>query len=109
MKRSKPTNFGTNSSPQLPREINSRAQLRDLQRTMANALFRPLNSQWGMQTRWIDGSSMEAVASELSSRTIASARLSDWKFIIANIGSGPSIASMTITLGCARSLGSGGS
>jgi putative DNA-binding protein len=64
MKRSKPTNSGTNSSPQLPREVNSRAQLRNLQRAMANALFRPLNPQWGMQKRWTDGSSMEAVASE---------------------------------------------
>src|ERR1700758_4505089 len=64
MKRSKPTNSGTNSSPQLPREVNSRAQLRNLQRAMANALFRPLNPQWGMQKRWTDGAPMEAGASE---------------------------------------------
>ena len=64
MKRLKPTNSGTSNSPRLPREVNSRAQLRDLQRAMAQALFRPLTSQWGMQKRWTDGASMEAVASE---------------------------------------------
>jgi hypothetical protein len=64
MKRLKPTNSGSNSSPQVPREVNSRAQLRDLQRAMASALFRPLTSQWGMQKRWTDGGSMEAVAAE---------------------------------------------
>src|SRR5260370_5169501 len=64
MKHSKLTNSATNSSPRPPREINSRAQLRELQRVMAGALFRPLTSEWGMQKRWTDGAPMEAVAAE---------------------------------------------
>jgi hypothetical protein len=64
MKRSKPTNSETNSSQRPPAKINSRAQLRQLQRVMAGALFRPLTPQWGMQKRWTDGASMKAVASE---------------------------------------------
>jgi hypothetical protein len=64
MKHSKPTNSATNSSPRAPREIKSRAQLRELQRVMTGALFRPLNAQWGMQKRWTDGAPMEALASE---------------------------------------------
>jgi hypothetical protein len=64
MKRSKPTNSATNSSPRAPREISSRAQLRELQRVMAGALFRPLTSQWRMQKRWTDGSRMHDLAAE---------------------------------------------
>ena len=64
MKHSKLTNSATNTSPRPPREINSRAQLRELQRVMAGALFRPLNSKWGMQKQWTDGAPMETVAAE---------------------------------------------
>src|SRR5258708_39942461 len=60
MKRSKPKNSRTNSSPRPPRQISPRAQLRELQRVMASALFRPLTPQWGMQKRRGDGVSMEA-------------------------------------------------
>ncbi|MBV8901329.1 MAG: putative DNA-binding domain-containing protein [Verrucomicrobia bacterium] len=31
---------------------------------MANALFRPLTPEWGMQKRWVDGRRMHALASE---------------------------------------------
>jgi Putative DNA-binding domain len=64
MKRSKPTNSATNSSPRPPRQISTRAQLRELQRVMAAALFRPLTPQWGMQKHWTDGSGMHDVAAE---------------------------------------------
>jgi Putative DNA-binding domain len=64
MKRSKPTNSATNSSPRAPREINSPAKLRELQRVMAAALFRPLTPHWGMQKRWIDGSRTGKAAAE---------------------------------------------
>src|SRR5258707_10042659 len=64
MKRSKPTNSATNSSPRPPRQISSRAQLRELQRVMAATLFRPLTPQWGMQKRWTDGSRMHDMAAE---------------------------------------------
>ena len=62
MKRSKPTNSATNSSPRLPRQISSLAQLRKMQRVMAGVLFRPLTPQWRMQKRWTDGSRMEELA-----------------------------------------------
>jgi hypothetical protein len=58
MKRLKPTNSATNTSPQRPRKVNSRAELRELQRVMATALFRPLTPRWGMQKRWVDGGDM---------------------------------------------------
>jgi hypothetical protein len=64
MKRSKPTNSETNSSSRPPRKINSRAQLRQLQRVMAGALFRPLTSRWGMQKLSTDGVPMKTLASE---------------------------------------------
>jgi hypothetical protein len=64
MKRSKPTISENNNSPRPPRKIDSRAQLRQMQRVMTSALFRPLTSQWGMQKRWIDGGPMKALASE---------------------------------------------
>ena len=64
MKRSKPTNSETNNSLRPPRKINSRAQLRQLQRVMTGALFRPLTPQWGMQKRWTDGAPMQGLASE---------------------------------------------
>jgi hypothetical protein len=64
MKRSKPTISEINTSLRPPPKINSRAQLRELQRVMTGALFRPLTSQWGMQKRWTDGAPMKALASE---------------------------------------------
>lgn len=42
--------------------IKSRRQLKELQTLMASALFRPLTAEDRMQPRWIDGSSMAAVA-----------------------------------------------
>jgi hypothetical protein len=65
MKRSKPTNSGTSSSPRAPRKISSPAELRELQRVMSSVLFRPLTPQWRMQRRWTDGSRMDDVAAEL--------------------------------------------
>src|SRR5262249_28355103 len=64
MKRSKPTNSGTDSSPRAPRKISCPAELRELQRVMTAALFRPLTPQWGMQRHWTDGSRMQDVAAE---------------------------------------------
>jgi len=64
MKRSKPTISEINNSPRPPRKIDSRAELRQLQRVMTGALFRPLTSQWGMQKRWTDGAPMKVLASE---------------------------------------------
>ena len=64
MKPSKPTNSGTDSSLRAPRKISCPAELRELQRVMAVALFRPLTPQWGMQKHWTDGSRMHDVAAE---------------------------------------------
>src|SRR3984957_2419540 len=64
MKRSKPTISEINNSLRPPPKINSRAQLRELQRVMTGALFRPLTSQWRMQKEWTDGASMKALASQ---------------------------------------------
>jgi hypothetical protein len=64
MKRSKPTGSVTSNSLGPPRKIASRTQLRELQRVMAAALFRPLTPEWGMQKRWVDGRDMDALASE---------------------------------------------
>lgn len=44
--------------------VGSRAELKKLQRLMASAIFRPLNSRDGMQTRWTDGSPTSAVAAQ---------------------------------------------
>jgi hypothetical protein len=63
MKRSKLTISETNNSLRPPRKIDSRAQLRQMQRVMTSALFRPLNSQWGMQKLWTDGAPMKELAS----------------------------------------------
>jgi hypothetical protein len=63
MKRSKPTNSANHSSP--PNStVNSREELRELQRTMASALFRPLNPRWGMQKTWTDGRPTRQVVAE---------------------------------------------
>src|ERR1700730_6632581 len=50
MKRSKPINSETTSSP-IPRQINSREELLEMQRAMASALFRPLTAEWDVQGR----------------------------------------------------------
>ncbi len=64
MKHSKPINSATNNSPRVPRDITSCEDLRELQRAMASALFRPLTPQWGMQKRWTDGRKMQEFAAE---------------------------------------------
>ena len=64
MKPSKPTNSVTNRSPRALRKINSRAELRELQRVMATVLFRPLTPRWRMQKRWLDGRPMDEAAAE---------------------------------------------
>jgi hypothetical protein len=48
----------------VPRRLRSTGDLRALQRTMAHALFRPLDSNDGLQRTWIDGRPMEDVAAE---------------------------------------------
>jgi hypothetical protein len=63
MKRSKPTNSETRSLP-VPKQINSREELLEMQRAMAGALFRPLTDDWNMQTKWSDGRPMEQFAAE---------------------------------------------
>ena len=63
MKRSKPTN-SANQSSQPTRPVHSREDLRELQRTMASALFRPLTPRWGMQKSWTDGRPTRNVAAE---------------------------------------------
>jgi Putative DNA-binding domain len=54
----------TTSSLRAPRNINSPAELRELQRVMAKVLFRPLTARWRMQKRWIDGRPMDEAAAE---------------------------------------------
>jgi hypothetical protein len=63
MKRSKPTYSETTSLP-VPKRINSREELLEMQRAMAGALFRPLTDDWNMQTKWSDGRPMEQFAAE---------------------------------------------
>src|SRR3981189_3221596 len=63
MKRSKPTSSEITSSP-IPRQINSREELLEMQRAMAGALFRPLTGDWNMQDKWSDGRPMEQFAAE---------------------------------------------
>jgi hypothetical protein len=46
------------------RKVRSRADLLDLQRAMACAIFRPLNSRWRMQSRSEDGRNLRAEAAE---------------------------------------------
>jgi hypothetical protein len=53
-----------NKSFQAPSKIDSRAELRELQRVMTAALFRPLTPQWGMQKKWTDGTPMKNVAED---------------------------------------------
>jgi Putative DNA-binding domain len=63
MKRSKPINSVDHSSPPNS-SVQSREDLRALQRTMASALFRPLDARWGMQKTWTDGRPTRKVAAE---------------------------------------------
>ena len=63
MKRSKPTSSANRSSPPAS-AVRSREDLRELQRTMASALFRPLNPRWGMQKIWVDGRPTKDVVAE---------------------------------------------
>ena len=63
MKRSKPTNSENQSSPRA-KPVHSRDDLRELQRSMASALFRPLTPRWGMQKSWSDGRPTRQVAAE---------------------------------------------
>jgi hypothetical protein len=63
MKRSKPINSANPSSPPV-KPVHSREDLRELQRTMASALFRPLTPRWGMQKSWTDGRPTRQVAAE---------------------------------------------
>jgi hypothetical protein len=51
------------SSP-LPKQINSREELFQLQRAMAEVLFRPLTFEWGMQAEGVDGRPMKDYAAE---------------------------------------------
>ena len=48
----------------LPRRIDSVAQLRQFQRVMAEALFLPLSSRDGLQSRWSSGRTTASVAAE---------------------------------------------
>lgn len=64
MKRLKPLNSLKNKPLQSPPEIKSLSQLRELQRLMTTALFRPLTAKSRMQPRWIDGRKMSRVAGE---------------------------------------------
>jgi hypothetical protein len=64
MKHSKPIISETGNSSRPPPKISSPAELKELQRLMAEALFRPLTPEWGMQKRWTDGTPMKSVASE---------------------------------------------
>jgi len=55
----------TNSSTALKLnqpKAGSLTELKELQRLMAATLFRPLNSDWGMQRKWTNGASMSEVA-----------------------------------------------
>jgi hypothetical protein len=63
VKRSKPTNSANQSSPPV-NAVHSREDLRELQRTMAGALFRPLTPRWGMQKSWTDGRPTRHAAAE---------------------------------------------
>ena len=63
MKRLKRTSSEKTSSPP-GSSIGSREELRELQRIMANALFRPLTPRWGMQKTWSDGRSTKEVAAQ---------------------------------------------
>jgi hypothetical protein len=64
MKRAKPSSSKSSSSKAKLREVRSRADLLDLQRSMASAIFRPLTPGWRMQARLPGGTNMRAAATE---------------------------------------------
>ena len=64
MKRSKPSTSKSSISKAKLREVRSRADLLDLQRSMAGAIFRPLTPAWRMQANLPDGNNLRAAASE---------------------------------------------
>lgn len=64
MKRAKPSTSNSSISKAKLREVRSRADLLDLQRSMAGAIFRPLTPAWRMQTNLPDGNNLRAAASE---------------------------------------------
>jgi hypothetical protein len=64
MKRAKPSTSNSSSSKAKSREVRSKADLLDLQRSMASAIFRPLTPAWRMQARLAGGNNMRAAATE---------------------------------------------
>jgi hypothetical protein len=62
MRRSKPLGSSANSRTP-PLKAGSRSQLKQLQELMASALFRPLTAADRMQPSWVDGRTMNSVAS----------------------------------------------
>jgi Putative DNA-binding domain len=65
VKHSRLTNLSkSNSNTRSPETltVDSRPQLKKLQRLMASAIFRPLTARDGMQRRWRDGRSMHKMA-----------------------------------------------
>ena len=64
MKRAKPSSSNSSSSKANLREVRSKADLLDLQRSMAQAIFRPLTPRWRMRANLPDGNDMRAAASE---------------------------------------------
>jgi hypothetical protein len=63
MKPSKPSNSNASSSKPRLREVRSKADLRDLQRAMAGAIFRPLTQRWRMQSQLKDGRNLRTEVS----------------------------------------------
>jgi hypothetical protein len=63
MKPSKPSNSNASSSKPRLREVRSKADLLDLQRAMAGAIFRPLTPRWRMQSQLKDGRNLRAEVS----------------------------------------------
>jgi len=96
MKHSKPTNSATNSSPRPPREISTRAQLRELQRVMGRRTI-SVHSRRSGECKSIGPMAGACTTSRRSSssRTTGSAPSNDWRFTTANTGSASSIVSMT--------------
>jgi hypothetical protein len=64
MKRSKPSNSRSSNSRRPLGRVHSRADLLDLQRVMAGAIFRPLTASWRMQGQSDDGRNLRAEAAE---------------------------------------------
>jgi hypothetical protein len=64
MKRSKPSSSKASSSNPRLRNVRSKADLLELQRAMAGAIFRPLTPRWRMQSQSQDGRSVRAEVAE---------------------------------------------